>query len=213
MIGGIKLPSFEAVNLGLQTLSIVVASASIALGINAWRRSFVGQKKIDLAEETLDEFYQARDALSAIRNPMSFGGEGSSRKRHETETEDESQILDNAFIVFERYEKYSELFSRLDSKKYRFSMYFGGENRAHFDELRAIVFEVLASSRKLSRHWLDQGRKNFTDEQFERHLERMHAAEAVFWEGGGPDGIDPVKDRIEILVPKIETVCQRAINP
>ncbi len=204
---------FEAINLGLQTVSIIIASTSIVLGISAWRRSFIGQKKIELAEETLDEFFQARDAISAIRNPMSFGGEGSSRKRRESETEEESGILDNAFIVVERYEKYSELFSRLDSKKYRFSMYFGRDTIRHFNELRGIVFEILSSSRKLSRHWIDQGRREFTRDQFDAHLKRMHAAEAVFWDGGGHDGVDPIQVRIDALIPEVESICQNAINP
>ena len=40
---------------------------------------------------------------------MSFGGEGSSRERRDNESEEESKVLDNAFIVVERYQKHSEL--------------------------------------------------------------------------------------------------------
>lgn len=72
--------------------------------------------------------------------------------------------------------------------------------------------KVLQSSARLSKYWIDQGRRNFSEEQFKDHLTKMQEAEAIFWEGGGPDGIDPILKDLEPLIEKVETVCKKEIG-
>jgi len=47
----------------IQALSLVIAAWAAIYGINAWRSEFVGKKRIDLAEDVLVRFYEARDAI------------------------------------------------------------------------------------------------------------------------------------------------------
>lgn len=61
----------------LQSISMILACWAVIAGIDAWRREFVGKRRIELAEETLEAFYALRDAIAFIRNPFSSTQEGS----------------------------------------------------------------------------------------------------------------------------------------
>jgi hypothetical protein len=86
----------ESVLQVIQAVSLIVAALTAIYGINAWRSEFVGKKRIDLAEEVLVRFYEARDAIGAIRNPFGYVGEGSTRQAGEHESAEEKQIFDKA---------------------------------------------------------------------------------------------------------------------
>ena len=89
----------------ITAVSVAIAALAFAVGINAWRREFVRKRRIELAEDILARFYEAQDAIREIRNPFSYGREGTTRKRSEHETPEESKLLDQAYVVFERYQK------------------------------------------------------------------------------------------------------------
>ncbi len=65
----------------LQSVSIILACLTIILGVDAWRREFIGKRKIELAEDVLTRFYEARDAIARIRSPFSTSREGGSARR------------------------------------------------------------------------------------------------------------------------------------
>jgi hypothetical protein len=112
-------------------------------GINAWRREFRGKRQIELAEETLALFYEARDAITHIRSPGAWATEGQTRKAGAEEIEEEKRLRDIAFVAVERYQKYQELFNKLHAMRYRFMAQFGAENGKPFDDLRAQVNSIL----------------------------------------------------------------------
>jgi hypothetical protein len=87
----------------LQSVSIIIACWVAIFGINAWRREFIGKRRIELAEEVLGAFFAVKDAISYIRSPVSYTDEGSTRKKQNYETEEETKIMNRAYIVFERY--------------------------------------------------------------------------------------------------------------
>ena len=78
-----------------EIIAASVASFAVIYGVNAWRREYVGKRKIELAEEVLALFYEARDVISYIRNPFSVAGEGSTRNAAPNESPEEKQINDN----------------------------------------------------------------------------------------------------------------------
>lgn len=195
----------------IQSFSVLVAAISVVIGVTSWRRSEIGKRRVDLAEETLETFGKIRDAFHDIRSPVSFAYEGSSRVQRAGETEEETEILNRAHIVFERYKKHIDVFNKAYALKFRAEAYFGNEARACFDEMLQVRNEVFASAHKLSRYWKNQGRTSTMNaEQFERHLERMHAAEDVFWAGGADDLINT---RINASVAQIEAICRQTIRP
>lgn len=195
----------------LQTASVVIAAFSFTLGISAWRRTLLGQRRFDLAEQVDEGFANIKTALSEIRSPIGYAGEGQTRPQQGVEeTPEQKQLLDQAFVAIERYKDRSEHFAKLRSLRHRFALYFGDDAAEPFQELEDIVGEIVLASRRLSRLWPRQGQP-MDDAQFASHLENMHAAEAIFWEGS--EEPDPLNPRIDKMVSDIHEACRAAINP
>jgi hypothetical protein len=195
----------------LQGGSIVFASFVATYGISSWRREARWKRKYELAEEVLSTFYEVSEKFDIIRSPIGYVGEGNTRKRNENETEEESKILDNAYVVIERYEKEQAPFIKLRSMKYRFMVLYGKKSGEPFDEISKLTNKLFLSSNRLGqRYWKDQGRVKFTDEQFARHLEEMHKCEEIFWADYGEN--DKFKKDTNITISKIEKICQAIIE-
>ena len=89
----------------ITSISVMIAAIAFVSGINAWKREFVGKRRIELAETVLAMFYEAQDAIREIRSPFGTTNEGNTRKRSDNELEEDAIILDRAYVVFERYKK------------------------------------------------------------------------------------------------------------
>jgi hypothetical protein len=191
----------------LQSLSIILACLSVILGIDAWRREFIGKRKIELAEDVLTRFYEARDAIARIRNPMSFENERSSRKRAPHERDEESNLLDQAYVVFVRYEKEQDLFNRIHALRYNVMARLGLDAAKPFNVLHGVVNEIFRAAHMLGSHyWPRQGRVSMSETEFKKHLAEMHKHEAVFW--AGYDENDLLQKRIDEVIAAIEQVCR-----
>ena len=77
-----------------QSASVILACLFAIYGIDAWRREFVGKRRMELAEEVLALFYQARDIIQSIRSPGGYVGEGQSRKQAPDERPEDKAALD-----------------------------------------------------------------------------------------------------------------------
>ena len=191
--------------------SAMVAALSFVYGVHAWKREFVGRRRIELAESTLAHFYEAAAAIQAIRNPFSSSGEGKTRERASGESPEESALLDQAFVVFERFDARKELFAELRSLKYRFMATFGKESSQPFDDLHSAVNKIFISARILGQHyWPRQGRVPMSEEQFRTHLDDMEKHERVFWDHGGGD--DEIRKQVDEAIKKVELITQKAMN-
>lgn len=199
----------------LESISVIVASAiasfTVIFGINAWKREYLGRRKIELAEEVLSLFYEARDAIRYIRNPFGYGGEGSTRNATPTESPEEKQINDNAYVVFERYNKRQDLFNKLYSMRYRYMAQFGKDAARPFDDLNKIMNDIFISARMLTHYWKEQGRRQWkNDAEFQQHLNEMHKHEAVFWEKSSEQ--DPIMPRVDAVISDIEAQSVKIIG-
>lgn len=193
-----------------KNISVILGALALILGIRAWKREYIGKRKIELAEDTLMLFYQARDAIREIRNPFGRMGEGSSRQKSENETESETELLNRAYVVFERYQKQEETFNKLQSTRYRFMARFGRENEAPFIELNKILNDIFLAAQMLGTHyWQRQGRVRMEGDEFKKHLEEMHKYEAIFWfQGEERDEIGP---RVENVIKQIENITKATL--
>lgn len=193
----------------ITAVSVAIAALAFVAGINAWRREFVGKRRIELAENVLALFYEAQDAIREIRNPFGFVGEGSTRKRSDLEREEEAQILDQAYIVFERYQKREKQFAELRSLKYRFMATFGAQTRESFDEINGVINEIFSAAHILGRfYWKRQGHVQMNEEEFNNYLETMRKYEAIFWSHS--DSRDEIALRVQRAVEKIESITSEA---
>ena len=193
----------------ISAVSAAIAALSFAFGVRAWRREFIGKRQIELAESVLAMFYEAEDAIREIRNPFGSGGEGKTRERSPGEMEEESQLYDRAYIVFERYQKREKFFAELRSLKYRFMAVFGAEAGVPFEEMNKILRDIFVAARMLgSVYWQRQGRVRMSEAEFERHLKEMHRLEAIFWFMGEEN--DDVGKRMRQVVEQVEEITRQA---
>lgn len=193
----------------ISSILVLIAALTFIAGVSAWKREFVGKSRTDLAESVLALFYEAEDVIKQIRSPHSFVGEGGTRKRADNELAEESRLLDQANIVFERYQEREKLFAQIRSMRYRVMATFGSEAAEPFDELDKIINEILVAARMLGSHyWPRQGRVEMAPEEFKKHLEEMHSYETVFWCLG--DDKDHISPHVRKTVEKIEGIVKVA---
>ncbi|MFH1719032.1 MAG: hypothetical protein ABIF19_16890 [Planctomycetota bacterium] len=188
-----------------QAIAVVSACWAIISGVGAWKREFMGKRKIELAEETLTSFFEIKDAISFIRNHWSSGSEGSTRKRADYETEAESQLLDRGYIVFERYESKKEMFVRFNTLKYKFMAVFGTETESIFIDTNKTLNSIFVSANMLSTHyWQRQGRVKMEAAEFQKHLDEMHRHEGIFWDRYNDD--DEIRNQLAATQKELERV-------
>lgn len=183
------------VPLGQAAIVGVMALIGIVITQSWTTRRDYAKRKIELAEEVLALFYEVGDAIREIRHPASQAGEGSTRPRAENEDESIAKILDQAYVAFERYTKQEALFSSLRSKKYRFRAVFRGQSQEPFDIIEKSLRQIFASTYMLGSHyWQRQGKVPMEGEEFQHHLQEMHAHVDNFWLIPGRDKISPMVD-------------------
>jgi hypothetical protein len=189
----------------------MIAAATAVWGINSWRHEFVGKKRIDLAEDVLARFYEAREAIAYIRSPLSYQGEGAIRIPGEKESEREKEILDRAYVPRKRYMERQDVFNNLFPLRYRFMAQFGTESGDAFHELNSIINDIFTAAEMLTDYWQDQGHKTWiSKEEFEEHLRGMKEQQAIFW--GRFSRGDPIRPRLDTAVAKVEAIC-RDVQP
>ncbi len=194
----------------ISALGVLVAAITFAAGVSAWKREFIGERRIELAESVLAQFYEAEDAVKDIRNPFSFVGEGNTRQRSEGERQEESTLLDQAYVVFERYKRHEKLFSHLRSMRYQCMATFGPKAAEPFNELFDVMNKIFSAARMLGSHyWPRQGRVQMTEKKFQEHLDGMHKHEAVFWSMGNDE--DTIAQLVRAAVAKMEVITKDVV--
>jgi len=192
----------------LKDISILLAAWSVIYGIGAWRREFIGKRKIQLAEDVLALFYEAKDVIFWIRSPFGFEGETDEVKKRDDEQDAEFQARKSASVVFVRYNQNKELFSKIHALRYRFIAQIGKQSVEPFEDLNKIMKDIILSARQLARLW--PGRNLRTEKDKDRNRERIRKAEAIFWEGSTDP--DPINPRLEEVITKMEKICRPIIE-
>jgi hypothetical protein len=192
-----------------QSVSIILASLFAIYGFDAWRREHVGKRRIELAEEVLALFYQARDAIESIRSSIGYSGEGETRKPGLDEKPEQKAALDKAFVLIERYNRHTELFSRIHALRYRFMAQFGTRASAPFVDLNRVVNELLYSAQRMARFASYSDRQFQSDSAREKHLQEILEIDRVYYSGGEDD---PIAPRIHKIVDEIEGACRAVIE-
>jgi len=192
----------------IKELSLLFGIWVAIYGIDSWRREHTGKRQIELAEETLALFYEAKDAIANIRDPVSWVSEEDNIERGENESNKDYDARKRANIVYSRYNEHQELFNKIHSMRYRFMAQIGIDESVPFDELRRLVNRIFSSARRLARLW---ARDHFrTDEAHEKHCEDIQKHEAVFWDGMSED--DPINSKLEKTIKKMESTCSKVIS-
>lgn len=198
----------QIVSAVISAIAVGIAAATVLLGVTAWRREFVGRRKIELAEEVLGLFYQARDAILYIRNPRLVEGEGDTRQPFANETESEKRLYNLINVTAERYNNRHEVFVRLHAIRYRVMARFGGSTVKPFDDLQSVINDLLEATLKYGQCVLLQLRAK--DNQLRQGQEaEMQQYETICW-WHGPD--DPINTKVNAAIEAIEAICQPIIQ-
>lgn len=191
----------------IKDLSIIIGLWVVFYKIAAWHLEYRGKRNIELAEDTLALFYEAKDIITFIRNPMGFSDETDSIKQESGEDDAQFKARKQASVIFVRYNQHNELFNKIHSIRYRFMAQIGKNKAKPFDDLNKIVKEIILSARQLSRLW---SRKHFSNEEEQKkHWEKVEKTEAIFWDRFSED--DPINPRIEKIIIDIENICSEVI--
>lgn len=126
----------------ISSVSVFTASILGIWGVNAWRKETRFKRKYELAEKVLANAYEAVEVINIIRFPASKSDEGQSRKPNENETPCQTKILNNLYVVKERFLKNNDSFKRLFSLRFQLKAVFG-------DELEQSVNTILRMPNKI----------------------------------------------------------------
>jgi hypothetical protein len=192
----------------LQSISIIIAAIFAIYSVNAWRKELRGQRQFDVAEQALSLIYECRENLYMIRSIMGYGGEGTTRKRRDNETEEESKSLDSAYVLIERYERVKGSFIKLHAIKYRFMALFGQKHAKPFNDVNRIIAELFGAARRLGEQYWNPKYQNQADRD-PKWDSKVAKEEAKFWSGQDPDTI---AQRMDNAVAHIEDVCSEIIG-
>lgn len=192
----------------LRDMSILVVALVGAYGLDSWRREHIGKRRIELVEDALAYFYEARDAIAQIRNPGSFSDETKETVRGEGESEGQFQARKNASIVFVRYNAHRELFGKIHALRYRFMAQIGPASAKPFDDLHAVVSEIFLAARMLVRLWSKDYHADA--EALAKHSASVEKYEAVFWSGMADD--DNVTKTVDAAVSELEVTCRKVVE-
>ncbi len=194
----------------LSYIAVIIAAGVAIWGIRAWKREFVGKRRIELAEEVLSHFYEAKDAIRAIRSIVIYSGEGDSYKYSDSESDEEIEINRNAYVTYERNQKYHELFARIWAVRYRFAAYFGKDKIKPIDDLLRVRQDILRAADKIAklekRLRLIKGDK----EQEKKLCEEIWKRRLIPFGYGDED--DPIEPTLLKAENEIESICRKVIG-
>jgi hypothetical protein len=188
---------------GIAQSAFVCVTALIALlGVNEWRRQTIGKRKIELAEQVLTSFYEARDVFVWVRSPAAFGGEGETRQA-EGEHDDVRRMRNVYFVPIERMQKHGELFARIQGQRYSFMAVFGADAVRPFELLREVQVRISISAQTLIRMVGNDPARVNNQALFDR-------CEADIWEGmyEATNQVDPLKASLVDMITRLETLCR-----
>ena len=197
---------FSGINLAnlAQAGSVALASWAIINGIDAWKREFIGKRRIELAEETLAKFFEVKDAIIMIRSPFGRIGEGSSRAPAPGETEAETEVLNRGYVVVERYQKAEKTFSDFQVLKYKFMAAFGHKTEEIFNETYKAVSSIFSAANTLARSYWHPSRRFVANnpEQFERRIREQDTFEGILWDSN--EESDAIRQKLATAQRKLE---------
>jgi hypothetical protein len=184
----------------LQAVSITVTALFAIAGLRAWKRQIIGKRRIEVAEEALLAAYKARNAMSYVRNPASFGGEGATRPRREGEDQGIAMARDAEFAPLERLQKANADFAELEKTRLLCEVHFGPEAAEPFNAILESRNAVWIAASTLV---------GYTEHQRELQAQWIQRLRRDIWESyGAPDTKDAIAEKVTEAVKKIEGLCR-----
>ncbi len=202
--------SFKDVVDIVESCALIIAALVAVFGIAAWRREHVGRRRIELAEEVLAMFYEARLLVGAIRSRYIYFGEGSSREATEEESLVQKNRRDRANAINERFHRHQASFAKLGAVRFRFMAVFGADKEQLFERFDQYLGDLLAAADQLE-GLLNIDQIGLTAEDYGdgEYKSMLTAARRTFF--GTGDENDHFRTRLDALIRDVEAVCRKEI--
>jgi len=185
---------------GFASIGVLIAAI---WGLSTWKREIIGRRRINLAEEALTAFYNAKDKIEYARNGASFGTEG----EFPTDETDEN-IKRHAFAMntpAKRLIDESEFFSDFRSMKFKVKAHFGQEADQIFNDVLKARVSVITASQAVARAAINRYEDRENQQEFlGRMRERM-------WESYGEEQ-DAIKISIDTSVDEAEKIFGKILS-
>jgi hypothetical protein len=180
---------------------IVAVAAALAAwqgikGLSMWRREEAGRRRMELAEDALSEFYEARDIFKWVRSPV----------RLDDDDDDEATSAQSAHDVYSpilrRLAEDGDFFGRMRARRYRVHALFGAEAVEPYDIINGVHRDVTQAAKMLIQ--TPQAARASTDQK------RSDEWKDTVWDDA--DEEDEINARIEAAVSKAEAVFRPQID-
>jgi hypothetical protein len=176
---------------------------------NTWRAQTTGKRRIEVAENALMLFYEARDAIAQIRGPLAFSSEEMAGEQLPAESAHVFHARKRASVPYARYLRYSELFGKLSAARYQFGVAFGVDAMQPFSDIRIVVTHILSSAETLGELWSVRDFDPDDPEDQRSHRKAVKEHEAVIWRRTKNDEIS---DHVEKIVERVEQICRPVLS-
>ncbi|WP_292053465.1 MULTISPECIES: hypothetical protein [unclassified Brevundimonas] len=165
------------------------------------RKATLAQKKAELAEKVLHDFYQISFTLQLIRSPMVWASEMIA----EDGVPDE--VVQNAgYGVMRRMREHRHKFDELETSKFKCAALFGPNAVELFDEIVRIYNRIWFAGKAI----LD-ARHAQTETEFVREMRRIAFSVAAVGDDGEPLP-DPIQQSIDQTIAQVEELCRPFIT-
>ncbi|HEX4080715.1 MAG TPA: hypothetical protein VHX61_17780 [Rhizomicrobium sp.] len=128
----------------------VTAAAIVTLvTVNAWRRQNIGKRKVELAEDVLMGFYEARDVFAFVRRRLGAPDDGPTQEFDLAPAEVFEARRSQYYGQHDYLRRRAELFGSLEGLRYVFQVYFGDGANGAFEAIADIRSTLDAAGREL----------------------------------------------------------------
>lgn len=193
---------------GIESLSIIVASCVALWGINAWNREHRGQRQMDLAEETLTLFYEARDVINGSPSAIGSAVENLAAAQALLETKKKPTDSARAPVITWRLYQRNDLFARIRALRYRFSAVFGSNAAKPFYDLANLRNDVISAEEEFL--MIEEVARTSDGNNRERQIAHMTKLFPILHHGRTES--DPTTQHLNKIVEQVDQVCRPVIE-
>jgi hypothetical protein len=191
----------------LSSLSVITASCVGVWGIIKWRKEIRFKRRHKLAEFILANAYEAVDIIQIIRFPASKKEEGKSRKPQESETPQQTEILNGLYVIKERYLENIECFKKLFSIRYNIKAVMNEEIERNLCVILNMPHKIFNIVDEYTDVKLNP--ENYSDNERIKITKKYN--ETVFADLS-KERKDPIAEEINNALKKIEKECKKILG-
>jgi hypothetical protein len=196
----------------VQVIAPLITVLVAVLGIRAWYWQLAAKRRFEIAEQAIHVFKRANDAISTLRNPMVWTGEGEKVEVPEDGSDEKKKLIKQYGYVFSRLERTNKPFEDVRLTQILAEL--------HISKRAGECFEALFRVRHLTwvaAHMLVTDYDEYlpSDAAREQNLRRRKYTDDL-WEIRSND-VPIAKDRLSRVLDEakasLESECGRSLRP